>query len=61
MNALQQQLQHFGLNPQQWILRRENEKIRVIHRADPTLVLVGTCKWSKKSGTPKWNSLSLAD
>lgn len=61
MNALQQQLQSFGLNPQQWVLRRENQKIKVIHRADPSLVLVGTFAWSKKSREPKWQSLALAD
>lgn len=59
MRALQLQLQAFGLNPRQWILKKENEKIRVIHRTDPTLSFIGT--FALSAGLPKWNSLILAD
>lgn len=59
MRALQQQLQAFGLNPRQWILRADKEQVRVIHRTDPTLVFIGT--FALSHGLPKWNSLILAD
>lgn len=59
MRTLQQQLQAFGLNPRQWILRAEKEKVRVIHRTDPTLVFIGT--FALSGGLLKWSSLILAD
>lgn len=59
MRALQQQLQAFGLNPRQWVLRTEKEKIRVTHRTDPTLAFIGT--FAMSHGLPKWSSLVLAE